>query len=65
MTSRDLELWRAAFAGNARARLVLYPDLNHLFMTGTGKSTPAEYIAETGHVAEAVIADVQRFVVDA
>ena len=61
-TVRDLELWRAAFGDNPDATVRLYPDLNHLFMTGTGVATPAEYTQQSGHVEERVIADVAAFV---
>jgi len=39
----------------------LYPDLNHLFMSGTGKSTPSEYDRE-GHVEEKVIEDIVEWI---
>jgi len=44
-----------------RRPLKLYPDLNHLFVAGEGKSTPAEYEDE-GHVAEQVITDIAEWI---
>ena len=35
--------------------------MNHLFMTGEGKSTPAEY-EHPGHVAESVITDIAEWI---
>ncbi len=41
----DFDLWKKALEDHpsADATFYLYDNLNHLFMTGTGKSTPAEY----------------------
>lgn len=39
----------------------LYPALNHLFISGTGRSTPSEY-AQAGHVDEQVIADIAAWI---
>jgi fermentation-respiration switch protein FrsA (DUF1100 family) len=66
VTTADFALWKAALAGKAATagdgtRLILYPDLNHLFETGTGKSTPAEY-QQTGHVDAQVIDDIAAWV---
>jgi dienelactone hydrolase len=57
----DLELWETGLKGHANTSFKLYPDLNHLFMTGTGKATPTEY-SQPGHVAAEVVADIARFV---
>jgi hypothetical protein len=41
--------------------LRLYPDLNHLFISGSGPSTPQEY--ETpNHVAEETVADIAAWI---
>ena len=60
-TTADFAGWQAALSGHANAKLILYPDLNHHFLTGTGKSTPAEY-EKPGHVAEKVITDIAEWV---
>ena len=57
----DFGLWKAALEGRKNAELKSYPALNHLFIEGTGKSTPAEY-AEAGHVAEEVVSDIAKWV---
>jgi hypothetical protein len=38
-------------------QLKTFPELNHLFVAGEGRSTPDEY-QETGHVAEVVIEEI-------
>ena len=45
VTTTDFELWREAMIKNpdADVHFQLFDNLNHLFMPGTGKSTPAEY----------------------
>ena len=57
VTTVDFEGWQAALASRPDVTFKLYPNLNHLFMAGEGKSTPAEYQV-AGHVAEQVIADI-------
>jgi uncharacterized protein len=61
VTTADFEGWKTALAGQPEAKTILYPDLNHLFMTGTGKSKPAEY-GQLGHVSEQVIRDIAAWV---
>lgn len=61
VTTGDYDLWRAALAARVGVDFKLYPDLNHLFMPGSGKSTPAEYEV-AGHVAEPVVADVVSWI---
>ncbi len=60
-TTRDFELWKEALAGRSSVQLKLYPGLNHLFMEGSGKSTPSEYDAP-GHVAPVVIEDLAAWI---
>ena len=57
----NYEDWKKALAGRANVTFKLYPDLNHIFVAGTGESTPREY-TQPGHVAELVIADVAAWV---
>jgi dienelactone hydrolase len=57
----DYEGWQKALGGKLHATLKRYATLNHLFMDGEGKSTPAEYEKE-GHVAAAVIEDIAAWV---
>ncbi len=61
VTMADYERWEEALAFRDNVSLITYPDLNHLFMEGEGKSTPSEY-ETAGHVSEAVIDDIAGFV---
>jgi|GEM_PF-222268 hypothetical protein len=56
VTAEDLEGWKKALAGKAKATFKLYPDLNHHFMPGQGPSTPQEYSAPN-HVPKYVVDD--------
>jgi fermentation-respiration switch protein FrsA (DUF1100 family) len=57
----DFQGWKTGLAQKSNVAFKLYDDLNHLFMTGQGKSTPAEY--ETpGHVDGAVISDIAAWI---
>ena len=40
---------------------ISYPKLNHLFVEGKGKSTPAEYSAP-GNVAKVVVDDIAKWI---
>jgi hypothetical protein len=57
----NLSIWRLALAGRPRASFALLPHLNHLFIVGSGRSTPAEYQVP-GHVAKTVVMRITRFV---
>jgi dienelactone hydrolase len=50
----DFEGWKKALNTNKNASFKVFPKLNHLFITGEGKSTPQEYAVE-GHVDKDVI----------
>jgi uncharacterized protein len=58
---KDFEGWRDGLKGRKNVTMKSYPDLNHLFMTGTGKSTPTEYQVP-GNVALVVIDDIAAWV---
>ena len=53
----DLARWRAALDGRPDVTIRVYPDFNHLFVAGSGPSTPAEY-EPAQHVDPAVITDI-------
>lgn len=55
VTAADLARWREALSGHRDAELREYPQLNHLFMPGTGMATPAEYRGPAGHVDANVV----------
>ncbi len=40
----DFARWQAAFDGDERAELVLFPPLNHLFIAGEGPPGPGDYL---------------------
>ncbi len=54
LADKDYHDWSNAFKNKSNAALKLFPSLNHLFITGEGKSTPQDYIVE-GHVSIDVI----------
>jgi dienelactone hydrolase len=57
----DFEGWKKALGGKRNVTLKSYPGLNHLFITGTGPSTPREY-SQAGHVAEEVIKEIADWI---
>lgn len=61
VTMADFAAWKKALADHPGTTFESYPRLNHLFVEGEGRSTPAEY-QQPGHVAEEVIADVAGWI---
>ena len=57
----DLSLWQQALAHSPNAAFKVYSNLNHLLMTGVGKSNPAEYQTK-GTVSEEVSQDIAAFI---
>ena len=57
VTEADFKIWKDALSSRTDVTFKLYPDLNHLFMTGTGKATPEEY-EKLGSVAQSVVSDI-------
>ncbi len=53
--------WKTALDGHSNVTLKLYPDLNHLFMSGAGPSLPQEY-EKPGHVDEHVVTDIAAWI---
>lgn len=60
-TSADLKQWKQGPGSRSNVTVKLYPDLNHILMSGTGKSTPVEY-GIPGHVPEQVITDISNWI---
>jgi dienelactone hydrolase len=60
----DFAQWQEALGDESNVTFERYPELNHLFMPGTGKPGRREYF-EQHNVAEAVVTDVASFVADA
>lgn len=54
VTKADFDIYSAALKGRPNATLKWYDNLNHLFMAGKKKATPAEY-EKAGHVDKRVI----------
>jgi hypothetical protein len=61
VTTVDFDLWKTALSSRANVQFKFYADLNHLFITGQGPSTPAEYQV-SGHVSEQVINDIAAWI---
>jgi uncharacterized protein len=61
VTMEDFAGWKKALGSRKDVTFITYPKLNHLFMEGEGKSTPAEYSA-SGNVAKAVIDDIVKWI---
>ncbi len=57
----DLSKWQAGLADHADTTIKTYPDLNHIYATGTGMATPAEY-NEPSNVASEIIDDIATWV---
>jgi uncharacterized protein len=60
VTMKDFDLWKAGLAAKKNATFRTYPQLNHLFIPGEGKPTPAEYRVP-GNVSPQVITDIAAF----
>lgn len=61
VTMKDFEGWKKSLSYRKDVEFRLYPGLNHLFIEGEGRSTPAEYQI-AGHVAEEVIKDIASWI---
>ena len=61
VTMADFAIWKKALAGRANAKLISYPEANHLFMKGFGKATPGEY-QKPGKVQANLIDDIAKWV---
>ena len=61
VTMEDFKIWQDALSSRSDVQFKAYADLNHLFETGNGKSTPQEY-QTGGSVAQPVIDDIAAWV---
>jgi dienelactone hydrolase len=61
VTMTDFAGWKKALAGHTNATFKSYPAINHLFLPGTGPSSPAEYL-KPNHVELDVIEDIAAWV---
>jgi hypothetical protein len=55
VTMTDFGRWKDALQNRPDVTFRSFPELNHLFEAGGGKSTPAEYVSNPSHVAAEVI----------
>lgn len=63
VTEKDFVRWKKVLSLRKDVEFKLYPALNHLFIEGTGESTPAEY-SQAGHVAKYVIDDIVTWIIN-
>ena len=61
VTLEDLQGWRHALESHKNVTIKTYPTLNHLFLAGVGKSTPAEY-EHAGHIPDFVLDDIAAWI---
>jgi uncharacterized protein len=61
VTLTDFEGWKKALKSRDHVSFKSYPDLNHLFMEGQGKSNPQEF-RRAGHVSGEVIDDIAEWI---
>jgi fermentation-respiration switch protein FrsA (DUF1100 family) len=61
VTLRDLQGWRDALAAHPGVQIKSYPELNHIFMSGEGRSMPAEYSRE-GRIPDYVVNDIVAWI---
>ena len=57
----NFQAWSDALANNRNVTLRIYPDLDHLFMHGTGASKPADY-ARPDHVSAEVVESIAAWI---
>jgi pimeloyl-ACP methyl ester carboxylesterase len=58
----DYERWKSRFGKRKNVQFRNWPDLNHLFLPGSGASSPTEYL-NAGHVPIEVIKSISEFIV--
>jgi uncharacterized protein len=61
VTMADLQGWKDALGVQPRVTIKSYPTLNHLFLAGEGRSTPAEY-QRPGQIPDFVFDDVAAWI---
>jgi dienelactone hydrolase len=57
----DIRDWQNGLKGDAKVQVQSFPSLNHLFIAGADKPTPAQYFAP-GHVDATVIGTIASFI---
>lgn len=61
VTKTDFQLWQDALSDQPNVTFQYYDNLNHFFMTGTGKSIPEEYQVK-GTLCDKVSQDMANFI---
>jgi len=61
VTKADFDLWQQTLKDKKNAKLIFYPDLNHLFIAGEGMATPEEYM-QPASVAQIVIDQIAKWI---
>ncbi|MEL7669107.1 DUF3887 domain-containing protein [Methanobacterium sp.] len=61
LESKDFKGWKDVLNNKENAALKVFPELNHLFIAGEGKSSPQEYMVE-GHVEKEVIDSIAEWI---
>ncbi|OGC92722.1 MAG: hypothetical protein A2W25_06910 [candidate division Zixibacteria bacterium RBG_16_53_22] len=61
VTMENFAAWKKALGDRKDVTFISYPELNHLFIQGKGKSSPDEY-NQPGHVSIKVIQDIANWV---
>ncbi len=61
VTMKDYKGWKQALKNRSNATFALFPSLNHLFISGKGKSIPGEY-ENPGHVSVKVIHKISNWI---
>ena len=61
VTKADFDLWQQTLKDKKNAKLIFYPDLNHLFIAGEGMATPEEYM-QPASVAQTVIDQIAEWI---
>jgi len=61
VTPKEFAIWKKSLGARGNVTIRLYDGLNHLFISGEGQSTPAEY-DKAGHVDRQVVADIAAWI---
>lgn len=61
VTMEDFNLWKSNLDGKSNVSFKDYPDLNHLLVEGTGKSTPNEYYTPQ-LISSKITADISQWI---
>lgn len=62
VTMDDFAKWKAALGTRPNVTFADFPLANHLFIVGTGRSSPSEYMAAAGHVSSNVITTIADWI---